>query len=1021
MNMKKILLPLLLVIALLIGSTASRAEMRQYTLTVGSGTAYDMSTGTTTIWLGGSGGGSRFFAFSGTKAIGFTFNLDAIGYTQFQVYTSGLITLGTDTLTTYTQNNLAGYNKPLLAPFWDSLSMTGTQSGCAAPKVHYKVFGSAPNRVLVIEWKDLEVVYQKGARGTVQARLYEDGKIEYYYASMNNCATCGPLNGTCGNTLASIGFANSTTNFVSVTPNGATATKSNTTANNSVNIAPGNNPISANVLYTFVRLPMAQLRVTPKLLSFDTTSPGGYRDLCVTVTNVGPEGPLTFSTPTFSGTGSTAYSVANAPVSLNPGQSASYCVRFAPSSLGSHPATATLNTNGFDSGMQAITLTGFSATTAIQIVPTGINTATRLFKNARVKVGDSLEQSFLVKNIGGGILSLSPSTFIDGDYFHYYKITKLPTTQLAYGQVDTVKVKFFARKEGTSLAELHLASNATNGTQNMDLTGVGIIPRMEFVQGPNMFFDSVALGDSLCQTMTIFNRGSDTLILNLQYFTTNDGDYTYYGLTGTNAKILAGESKDVSVCFKPLQKGDRIAGIRYTTNIPLTFEPTDGLDDGYNGINPETYLRRDTNVVEFGISGIGTPIGRLSSQALFGKSIIDSTLIGTELCRTIDIRNTGEEDIRITDIDIVGFAAADYKLTGVVEGQIIKPNTQVNAQLCGTPSARGSRPANLSILGSSENRTSSLSAAIDIKGLLACATSTKSSLHDSSHICLSTVGNDTIAIINCGDIAANYATQFVGDQSYTATRIGAGAVAPNDTAWYVVSFAPQTKGIKNSTLKFTAANVPSVNIALTGIGVIASPEAAENVTAPGTPVRDTNEFEVTISNTGNADWVMGNPFITPDSLFSFIKSKSDSVIPAGGTGKTTLSFHPRSIATHSGLITFPSAGSCQDTLLTINLFGTGVVNAVREVASSEGFILEQNAPNPASGRTTITYSTPREANIRIIMTDITGKTVKELTSGRVSSGKHELLVSTNDIASGSYLYILESGNVRLVRQMVITK
>src|SRR5688572_21095683 len=151
--MKKIILPLLFLFVLILGVHPASAETRQYTLAVSTGTAYDMSTGTTTIWLGGSGGGSRFFAFSGAKAIGFTFKLDAIGYTDFQVYTSGLITLGTDTLLTYTQNNLAGYNRPLIAPFWDSLSMTGSQGGCVAPKVHYKVFGSAPNRVLVVEWK----------------------------------------------------------------------------------------------------------------------------------------------------------------------------------------------------------------------------------------------------------------------------------------------------------------------------------------------------------------------------------------------------------------------------------------------------------------------------------------------------------------------------------------------------------------------------------------------------------------------------------------------------------------------------------------------------------------------------------------------------------------------------------------------------------------------------------------------------------------------------------------------------
>jgi hypothetical protein len=1020
--MKKHLFLLIALLVLALGNSSSVAEMRQYTLTVSSGSAYDMSTGTTTIWLGGTGGGSRFFAFSGVKNIGFSFQLDAISYTQFQVYTSGLISLGSDTILTHTQNNLAGYNRPILAPFWDSLSMTGTQSGCAVPRVHYKVFGSAPNRVLVIEWKDQEVVYLKGARGTFQARLYENGTIEYYYASMNHCAVCGPQNGTCGNSLASIGFANSTTNFLSVTPNGATATKSTSTANNSVNIATGNNPISTNVLYTFVRMPASQLLVRPPyVLAFDTSSPGGYRELCVWVKNVGTEGPLTFSTPTFGGTGFDGYSVPNLPGNLNPGDSALYCVRFAPPSVGSYPATITIQSNGLDSPTKVLNLTGFSAQTAIEIIPVGNNLVSRLFRNARVKVGDSLEQKFAVKNIGGGILSLSNATFIDGDYFHYYKITRLPSTQLSYGQVDTVKIKFYARKEGASLALLHLMSNAVNGTHLMDLTGIGIIPRIEFVEGPNMFFDSVALGDSLCQTMTIYNRGTDTLTIKQNYFTTNDGDYKYYGINPANVKIPPASSTVMNVCFEPLQKGNRVAGIRFTTNIPNTFEATDGLDDGYNGVNPETYLRRDTSAVEFGISGIGTPIGRLSSQALITKSIVDSTPIGKKICRDIDVRNSGDETITITNVEIVGIDAADYTITGITVGQVLKPNTQVIAQLCCTPAARGPRLANLSILGESEGRVSTLSAALNIKGLLACASTTSASLHDSNQVCLATSGVDTIGVINCGDIPASYTTQFTGDQSYTAARIGAGSVAPNDTAWYVVTFAPNTKGIKNSTLKFTAPDVPAVNVALTGIGVIASPAAASSVTAPGTPIRDTSEFEVTISNDGNADWIMGNPFISPDSLFTFIKSKSDSVIKAGSTGKITLAFHPRSIATHSGLITFPGGGPCQDTLLTINIFGTAVENAVREVANAEGFSLEQNSPNPASGRTTITYSTPREASVRIILTDITGKMVKELTSGRVSSGKHELSISTGDIPSGSYLYILESGNARLVRQMVISK
>jgi hypothetical protein len=87
----------------------------------------------------------------------------------------------------------------------------------------------------------------------------------------------------------------------------------------------------------------------------------------------------------------------------------------------------------------------------------------------------------------------------------------------------------------------------------------------------------------------------------------------------------------------------------------------------------------------------------------------------------------------------------------------------------------------------------------------------------------------------------------------------------------------------------------------------------------------------------------------------------------------------------------------------------------------DGFVLEQNAPNPALGSTNITFTAPKTSDVRIFLADMTGKMVKTIANSSYPAGSHSVSLDTKDLSSGSYVYILESGNVRLARQMVITK
>ena len=86
------------------------------------------------------------------------------------------------------------------------------------------------------------------------------------------------------------------------------------------------------------------------------------------------------------------------------------------------------------------------------------------------------------------------------------------------------------------------------------------------------------------------------------------------------------------------------------------------------------------------------------------------------------------------------------------------------------------------------------------------------------------------------------------------------------------------------------------------------------------------------------------------------------------------------------------------------------------------FSLEQNYPNPFNPTTTISFSVPAEARVRISVFDVTGRRVATLADRVYSPGVHELDWEAGAFASGIYFYRMES-DARLIqtRKMTLVK
>jgi len=126
-------------------------------------------------------------------------------YNTFSVNSNGGLRLGS----TVISGSIYGTSFPvasqnIIAPYLGDLA-TLTSTG----KVHYVITGTSPNRVLNVEWLNMEMNYASSvADGTFQCRLYEaTGVIEFVYGAMKITGT-GTLG---GGTTVRIGIASTNT------------------------------------------------------------------------------------------------------------------------------------------------------------------------------------------------------------------------------------------------------------------------------------------------------------------------------------------------------------------------------------------------------------------------------------------------------------------------------------------------------------------------------------------------------------------------------------------------------------------------------------------------------------------------------------------------------------------------------------------------------------------------------------------------------------------------------------------
>jgi GEVED domain/Secretion system C-terminal sorting domain len=180
----------------------STADKLKYTIARATGAAYTPVSALATILTPTTGNSDDFTS----AAINFfPFQYAGTTVSSFKACTNGWMTFNTALTSTTYPNALTGStvaNNMTLAPFWEDLLFNNTNVP-NSQFLKYEVSGTTPNRVLTVQWENVEVFNYAGPSLNFQVKLYETTNvIEYVYGVMQGFDGTNPSNGTVTNGLA---------------------------------------------------------------------------------------------------------------------------------------------------------------------------------------------------------------------------------------------------------------------------------------------------------------------------------------------------------------------------------------------------------------------------------------------------------------------------------------------------------------------------------------------------------------------------------------------------------------------------------------------------------------------------------------------------------------------------------------------------------------------------------------------------------------------------------------------------
>ena len=518
-----------------------------------------------------------------------------------------------------------------------------------------------------------------GTASTAQtATLSNTGTATLTLGTLGTGSTEFTISGGTCTAGGSVVAAGSCTVIIGFTPSAAGARSANLLVTHDASGAQSSTALSG----TGVALSPV-IGVSPTTLSFTQTIATTSTAQTVTVSNSG-NAPLTINALALSGAQAGEFQIATGTTCTAGGSVAANasCVvklAFTPTVSGARSASLSITHNATGSP-SSVTLNGTGTATAQPAI--SLNAATLSFSSQTLG-STSAAQTVTVSNSGAAALTFTGLTLTGTaatDFTRTGTCTATGTGTLAAGATCTVSFTFTPGAIGARSATLTLASDASNGSAVLSLSGSGAAvptPNVGLAPGSLAFGNQTTAVASTARTVTLSNSGSGALTL--ASITATSG----FGVThNCGSSVAAGASCTLSVTFTPTAAGAAPGTISVASNATGSPHAVSLTGTGVTA-SPVLAWSPTTTALAFGDVSVG----------------------GSPAAQSLTLSNQGPGSVTLQQLRLAGAQAADFSLgTGTCAvNTALAQGASCTVGLAFQPGAIGARGATLQVVSSGTN------------------------------------------------------------------------------------------------------------------------------------------------------------------------------------------------------------------------------------------------------------------------------------------------------------------------------
>jgi hypothetical protein len=588
------------------------------------------------------------------------------------------------------------------------------------------------------------------------------------------------------------------------------------------------------------------LGLNPTSIDFGSILVGSNITRSVTVTNTGNTSVTITSASTISPPGAGfSFTGLTLPLTLSPGQSATFNASFAPTAAGTFTGSISLLSNASNSPTSvALAGTGVPVVNTLTANPSSIN-----FGN--VFTGSTDTRTVTLTNSGNVNITINTAT-PSGAGFSLTGLT-LPLT-LTPGQSTTFSAHFSPASAGAVSGSILIGSTAANSPTTISLSGTGVTPVATLAASPSSIdFGNLFTGTSQTQSVTLTNTGN--VNVSVSGSTVTGAGFSISGLT-TPITLTPGQTTSFTVQFAPTAAGAVTGNVSVTSTA--TNSPTVVSLSG-TGVTPTTLLSASPSSISFG-----------------------SVFVGNSTSQSVTLTNTGNTNVTVSSVTATG---AGFSVSGISLPLTLTPGQTSTFSVQFLPAAAGAVTGSVSVVSNATNSPATVTLSGDGQAGAPAIAVNPSSLNFGSVI-VNSSNSQIIQISNTGNQPLTVTAAAVSGAGFSITGLTLPlTIDPGQSATFQAVFTPASAASFTGSITITsdAPTSPST-VALSGTGSSGVSLTWDASVTPG--LAGYRVYRSTTSGSGyvllNPSLVLGTTFVdssaAPGTTYFYIAT---SVDPAG--------------------------------------------------------------------------------------------------------------------------------------------